>query len=198
VERINILILEEDLYLESLKKIEPELDKWSNDIYNVLKITGFSEEAIESVIRNATTRKTKLFGKYVGCPLWSKDAISKYKSLLEGNQEIKWGKFFVHEHVVPQCILVEIFSLWSQHITKPTIKAYLRWMLLGVVVLKDEDNKLTNLKLRENMPDDWWDPESYDYQNHWIRYKAASIEVHACIWDNKRIISHNEISYFAM
>lgn len=179
-----------------MKSIAPRsIDEMAQDIYVALKSSGLSKQAKEAIIRDITSMKTALSGKYVGHHLWSEKAIQQYKILLAQQTSIEWGKWFVHEHVVPQSILVEIFLLWAPYITLSTITVYLRWILTAVVILKQEDRHLTQLKLRNEMPDDWWDPESDDYQNHWIRYTRSGISVHKCTWNKKILVNHQEISY---
>ena len=96
-------------------------------------------------------------GKYEGCKLWSENASQARKDKL------------IHEHVVPKKIIIDtLFNLSSP--TGAAVKDILSKFCLGVIVTKEEDQRLNTMGLRSKMPDDW------DGSDPWARYVAAGIK----------------------
>ena len=99
-------------------------------------------------------------GKHKGCRYWSEKAIAT-GSKREG---------LVHEHVVPRKIIrAKLFALRKPNIA--SVKRILNSLCIGVVVTKEEDDRLRQLKLHASMPDDW------DHKDIWARYRKAGISV---------------------
>lgn len=99
-------------------------------------------------------------GKYEGCKYWSKNAV------LSGSARVG----LIHEHVVPRKIIRQkLFDLKKPSAT--SVKRILNKFCVGVVITKQEDDRLRELKLQKSMPDGW------DGNDIWVRYKAAEIKV---------------------
>jgi hypothetical protein len=76
----------------------------------------------------------------------------------------------IHEHVVPRKIIREkLFALRKPSVT--SVKRVLEKYCIGVVVTKEEDDRLRDLRLHASMPEDW------DKKDVWARYKKADIRV---------------------
>ena len=111
-----------------------------------------------SVLSEVVWVWSEFFGKYAGCPWWSAEALKEPK---EKNK--------IHEHVIPKKVLIDtLFSM--KNFTAKEIHTYLEKHCIGVVVTKDEDKRLRDLKLGSKMPDDW------DGSDIWARYRLAGIE----------------------
>jgi len=102
---------------------------------------------------------SEFYGKYQGCPWWSVEA-SKQKE--EKN---------IHEHVIPKKVLIQaLFSMDKPN--EREVYDYLERHCIGVVVTKEEDKRLRDLKLGSKMPEDW------NGEDVWARYQLAGIEAH--------------------
>ena len=99
-------------------------------------------------------------GKHTGCKYWSK------KARASGSK--RGG--LVHEHLVPRGIVREkIFALRNP--TPTAVRRTLQTWCVGVVVTRDEDDRLNELGLRQSRPDTW------DKRNKWARYEEAGIAI---------------------
>ena len=167
-----------------------------NDVYNVLK-SDLSYGTKFAVIHDVTWVWTEFYGKYVGCPYWSEEALKLYKNK---NEIINFsnGKYLRHEHIVPRNIVInELLNL--KEITKKKVKTILENTLIGVIITKEEDKLL----LKDKMPAKLDGKSLLDYteKDKWLRYILVD-EISVCRveWtkDRNRIISsiaYNNIDY---
>jgi hypothetical protein len=110
---------------------------------------------------------TEFFGKYNGCPYWSKRAIE----VRAANPKAK----LKHEHVVPKRVVAKmLFDLKSP--TQEVVRNILDKFLIGVVVTEKEDY-LLNCEFRDSMPPEFFDRANPSYHDPWLRYKRCGIEV---------------------
>lgn len=112
---------------------------------------------------------TEFHGKYEGCPYWSERALEQF----EANAKTKLR----HEHAVPKSVIIAMLV----EIDSPThdqVRDICERLLIGVVVTREEDN-LLNREFKKTMPPEFFDPQSADYHNPWLRYKRCGIPV-AC------------------
>jgi hypothetical protein len=113
----------------------------------------------KAVVDNVLWTWSELDGKYMGCRYWSATARKTNNSKSKG---------LIHEHLIPRKVIKEkILSLESP--THETIYKFLESFCVGVVITKEEDKILNNLKLASSMPIDW------DGKDRWLRYKNANI-----------------------
>lgn len=101
-------------------------------------------------------------GKYEGCKYWSKNAEAFPKSDARKN--------LVHEHLVPRKVIRQKL-LSFENLTASVVRSVLEAWCIGVVVTKEEDQRLNSLKLGSSMPQGW------DGIDAWARYKHAGIEI---------------------
>jgi len=128
--------------------------------------------------------------KIVGQRYWTKEAMETY---IANNKEKKHYKIvdgLIHEHAVPRKIIKEkIIDILEKNNDSNYDKCIDEiWSIIcslskSVVVTKEEDKKLDNKKLRQNMPVDWNDKD-WD-----ARYKKINID-YFDLNENKKI-EHN-------
>ena len=106
---------------------------------------------------------------------------------IEGNQirPVKFGDKFRVEHIIPTEIVFQ--HLLKRHKDGALTTQYLEKLILDkldcAIITKEEDDRLTKLKLRNNMSKQWSGLEDGDPLD---RYKLAGIELHR--WDHvKRV-----------
>lgn len=111
-----------------------------------------------AVLHEITWVWTEFFGKHKGCPWRSKASleVEKYADL-------------IHEHVIPRKIIISHLIGYVGELTEAYVDEYLETHCIGVLVTKEEDQRLRDAKLGSAMPDDW------DGVNVWARYQAVSI-----------------------
>ena len=137
-----------------------------------------------------TKEKAMINIKIVGQRYWTKEAMETY---IANNKEKKHYKIvdgLIHEHAVPRKIIKEkIIDILEKNNDSNYDKCIDEiWSIIcslskSVVVTKEEDKKLDNEKLRQNMPVDWNDKD-WD-----ARYKESDID-YFDLNENKKI-EHN-------
>ncbi len=116
--------------------------------------------------------------KIVGQRYWTKNAMETYIANNKETNDYKIVDGLIHEHAVPRKIIKEKIidileknndSNYDQCIDE--IWSIISSLSKSVVVTKEEDKKLDNKKLRQNMPVDWndkdWDAR---YKESYINY----------------------------
>ena len=102
---------------------------------------------------------SEFYGKHKGCPWISVEAA-----------KVADERALIHEHVVPKKQLITaLFALCDA--TPDVIYDYLQSHCIGVLVTKDEDERLRKAKFTSSMPADW------DQEDVWARNKNVGIEV---------------------
>jgi len=110
---------------------------------------------------------TEFYGKYKGCPYWTKMAVMQHRLNPKAD--------FRHEHAVPKGVVMKmLFDLRTP--TADEVGDICKRFLIGVVVTRDEDDKL-NMKYRRSMPEEFFDKTSAGYLDPWLRYKKYNIEL---------------------
>lgn len=98
--------------------------------------------------------------------IFSAQAKSRWQANEKEGRKPKSG--IVIEHAIPR---LEIYAAISKQkrISKSFISSTLKKMIIRVAVIKEEDDKLNELGLRQRMPDDW------DGIDPLARHRAAKI-----------------------
>lgn len=113
-----------------------------------------------AVLSEITWVWTEFHGKYSGCKYWSEEALKIKNSQAQ----------LIHEHVVPKKVLIG-YLMEKTKLSAQEIYKFLEKFCIGVVITKDEDQKINNEGLRSKMPNDW------DYEDPWARYKGLNINI---------------------
>ena len=103
---------------------------------------------------------TEFEGKIIGCPYWSNEAKKAYTL----DKKVK----LIHEHLMPREIIRKMVFDLDQPTAEDLMNLFSK-NLIGVVVTKEEDNRLNDLGLRSKMLDDW------DGVDPWARHEKANI-----------------------
>jgi hypothetical protein len=129
---------------------------------------------------------TEFDGKIRHCPYWTlaarEELMAFYQrqiSALARNEAVdaRAGKpRFVHEHVVPKNVLVRMIRSISPA-TEAAVREVFDRFLFGVVVTRNEDQKLRDMKLDRSMPADFDDEGSEGFLDPWARYRKCGIRV---------------------
>jgi hypothetical protein len=80
-----------------------------------------------------------------------------------------------HEHAVPRSLVIEMLRKLESP-TPEMVYSICERYLCGVVVTKEEDDIL-NFKFRKDMPPEFFDPNSPDYEDAFLRYKRCDFEI---------------------
>lgn len=164
--------------------VDLNLDNYSKLIQTI--INGYDKNMNIAILRELLSvllwKWTERNGKLLGCEIWSKKAIELYKHT---NKITKINSVLVHEHIIPKKVLID------QMLKNSTIDNIKKILVnsKAAVILKEEDKKLNNNNLRENMPEYLHGKLVSDYSNKDIfsRYKNADIQLYNVEWDNKFI-----------
>ena len=138
------------------KTIEEKKDEIVYDLHAILNLS-ISEKMKNKVIHLATWAWSQLPGKISKANHWSKLAVTF-------SAERK-NKNLTFEHVVPRSVIAKIL-LDKKPITPEKIREILEKYCFGCIVTNDEDNRLTQNKLRNKMPSGWIEGD-----DEWARYK---------------------------
>ncbi len=123
-----------------------------------------------AVLKDACWVWTEFDGKYEGCRYWTKMAMLARAA----DKKAK----LIHEHVVPKKVVINILMDLREP-TSEEVYSILDRFLTGVVVTPEEDG-LLNCDHRASMPPEFFDPDSPQYQDAWLRYapfKEHGIEI---------------------
>ena len=128
--------------------------------------------------------------KIVGQRYWTKNAMETYIANNKETNDYKTFDGLIHEHAVPRKIIKEkIIDILEKNNDSNYDKCIDEiWSIISslsksVVVTKEEDKKLDNKKLRQNMPVDWNDKD-WD-----ARYKKS--DIHYFDLNENKKIEHN-------
>lgn len=149
-------------------------EQLADDVYNVLISDNLSIGAKHAVIHEVTWLWTEFYGKYTGCPFWSKNAL---QYLLE-TEQMK-AKILRHDHIVPRNMIIKRL-LYGQQMKREDLLSFLDENLIGCVLLKEEDSYLNDIGYQRVMPKGW----SFG-DNAWGRYKKGNFEVYRITWDKR-------------
>ena len=132
-----------------------------------------SYAAQHAVLRQAAWTWTEINGKYEGCEIWSK-AAWKIRHVAEKGE-------LIHEHAVPRAIVIGMLrQLAERHrgkVTTPMVRRILGNFLHGVVITREEDQRLSKAGWRGKMPREFGDPDSGSYMNPFLRYQRCGISL---------------------
>lgn len=132
----------------------------SKDLAFVLKSKQLHRGTKQAVLDQVLWVWSEFEGKYHGCRLWSVAARAS-GSKREG---------LIHEHLIPRKIVrSKLFGLKSP--TPEAVYRILQRWCVGVVVTKEEDRRLNDLKLGSSMPKSW------NGKNKRARYQHAGIDI---------------------
>jgi hypothetical protein len=120
-----------------------------------------------AVLRDVAWVWTEFYGKYKGCPYWTKTALMQHRVNPKAD--------FRHEHAVPKAVVMKMLLDLSAP-TPEQVREICERLLVGVVVTREEDNDL-NMKYGRSMPAEFFNPASPSYRDPWLRYKRLGIEV---------------------
>lgn len=137
---------------------------------------------------------TEFYGKYIGCPYWSEEALKKFKKEKITNFS-ECSKVFRHDHSVPRKIILN-HLLNVNAIDEEYIHRIFENTVVSVILTKREDANLSS-SLKDKMPDYLAGKEldKYDEVDKWARYKEKGIQVYKVEWENKEIKSKELIRY---
>lgn len=139
-----------------------------------------------AVLKEVTWVWTEYLGKFNGCIYWSEAALRRF------NRE-RSVKSLRHEHVVPKkCIIEMLFELKSPAANE--VQSLLDHFLIGVIVTKEEDDRLS-IKYSKSMPPSFLDESSSSYRDVWLRYRECGIDV--CIMSQQRMAVLEHLSKVA-
>lgn len=137
-------------------------EEMCNDLSYILNEKKISFGTKMAVVDNIFWVWSEFYGKIKGCKNWSVEAKKAYES----DKSIK----LIHEHIVPRKVIRDkLFNL--ENVNSTEIMKVLNSYCIGVVVTKEEDNRLNSIGLRSKMPINW------DGKDPWARYVAAAIEI---------------------
>lgn len=134
-------------------------------------------------------------GKYEGCMYWSQQALKDLeivKKLKESNKKFNHGDFFVHEHVVPRVLAIDMI-INTENLNEITLKKLFDKYLLSAIITVKENKKLDSSGVKQQMPDEFYIKDSLNYNNEWIRYIKNDINIEKVEWMNGKIISKKTI-----
>lgn len=156
-----------------MARISPENPRYrtkqelANDVATVLN-TSLHYGTKYAVLKEVTWVWTESSGKFNGCPYWTDAAIRRFK------QE-RSRKRLRHEHVVPKKVVIDmLFGLKKP--TAVSLREILDKYLIGVVVTKEEDDRL-NVEYGKSMPEEFGNKKSESFQDPWLRYRKCGIKV---------------------
>lgn len=132
--------------------------------------SAMSRECKLGVIHWASWRWSGAQGKYVGCPYWSRAALTELKTRGPG----RWGAWCSHEHVVPRKVIVGALLALAEP-TAARVRGVMERLAIGCVVTREEDRRLSK-GLRSKMPAGYEIEGDAMYLDVWARYRAAGIE----------------------
>lgn len=137
---------------------------------------------------------TEFYGKYIGCPYWSEEALKKFEDEEITKVDV-CNKVFRHEHSVPRKVILK-HLLNINEVNEEYIHKIFENTLVGVVLTKDEDAELSN-NLKDKMPNYLASKEldKYDEVDKWARYKEKGILIYKVEWENRKIKSKELIMY---
>ncbi|NRY64160.1 hypothetical protein [Clostridium beijerinckii] len=147
-----------------------------------------------AMIDNICWSWTEYNGKYKGCEYWSEGALKLLNELKKDNEKIDYQKHFRHEHIVPRKILIDkILSLTN--LNEEIYKNILNKFMIGTVVTVSEDENLNSLGYRQKMPVEFFEINSPEYENEWLRYKKANIIVKKGSWSDNKFITEADVCF---
>ena len=139
-----------------------ELKKTDIEKFNV------NDQIYRELLGRTIWKYSEAYGKFKGCPFWSKKAYQFYNSL-SSRSSIQISKNLRHEHTYPQILLIN--KLRALH--KPNYEmVYLLFKkyAIATVVTKEENDKLNSKEvgLRSDTPSD---------ENIWLRYATPKLKI---------------------
>ncbi|MEY2354367.1 hypothetical protein [Lysinibacillus capsici] len=142
--------------------------------------SGLSEGSKNNLIESFLYEWTEYYGKFVGCKLWSKNALLHWEKIRKqkGNPYSQLR----HEHIVPRKVIKNLISSnFSPDFNK--MNELLNKYLIGVIVTTIEDKAL----LKDSMPHNW------EINDEWARYKHKPIDLYYVKWEinNKKILTYS-------
>jgi hypothetical protein len=124
----------------------------------------------------------------------------------ENNPKFK----LIHEHIVPKKLFYRSLLSFIKHpsFNELWFEYLMDFFLIGATITSDE-NDLLNKKYREDMPDEFYDPQHNYYLNPWARYMMLDgidlperIEMNLVLWDtdlksySKTLLDYDSFSWF--
>ena len=120
-----------------------------------------------AVVNQACWTWTEFDGKYSGCRFWSQQALDR-------KSEQALPKL-IHEHLVPRAVVADLLLAMHCPSAKDVFQVFDKY-LIAVIVTPEEDKKISR-RFRSKMPMGFFDLDSPDFQNVWLRYKDSEISV---------------------
>lgn len=106
-------------------------------------------------------------GKYLGHPLWSKNAI---KILEENEGKIKGvTEYLTHEHLVPLNVVVELLIRIPLNSPVDIYKREILKLAAVAIITREEDMRFDEAKLTRKMPHNWCGTDVF------ARYKKVNL-----------------------
>ncbi|WP_341277993.1 hypothetical protein [Paenibacillus sp. FSL H8-0537] len=160
-------------------------EEMANDIYNVLRVDTLSLAAKHAVIFQITWHWTEFFGKYTGCPCWSKKALVNINV-----PESTKSKLLRHDHVIPRKTILDHLFKHGGGMSRNEVYHFLDKNLVGCILLKEEDYVVSKQGKRQTMPDGWGFGD-----NIWERYISTDIEVFKVEWKGRNGTVQKEVNF---
>ena len=166
----------------SVLKEKRNYNQLVNDIIACLE-SDLTVNGKYDVIDEVIWKWTEMSGKIIGCKYWSVNALKEleanYSNVVSGKVKL------IHEHVVPRNYLIKRILNISSAISKEEAIIILNKFVLGCVITKDENRRLSTVA-QKTLPDQFVQKDSQFYLDPWVRYRLGKINVNKIDWSNPR------------